>query len=170
MNIRRILRNVFFLSVIFANIGCDQVSKNLVREHVDYQEIIPLVGSYFTLTNVENSGAFLSIGSDFHPLLKMIILSILPLLFLLYGIYFLLVQKQINTFFALGISFTVGGGIGNIYDRFLYGSVTDFLHIDYSFIKTGIFNMADISIMIGIGLIFINTYLKKGRKELSHSL
>lgn len=161
MNVRRVLRNIFFLLVILANIGCDQVSKNMVREFVDHQETISLIGDHIVLTKVENSGAFLSLGSDFPFLIKTLFLSILPICFLLFGVYFLFTKKHINLYFALGISFTVGGGIGNIYDRILYGSVTDFLHIDYYFIKTGIFNMADLSIMIGIVLIFISSYFNK---------
>lgn len=164
MNIRRITRNIFFLLLILANIGCDQVSKSLVREHVNYQEAIPIIGTYLTLTNVENTGAFLSMGSDYHPLLKMIFLSILPLLVLLYGVYFLMTKKHIKLPLALGISFIIGGGIGNIYDRFLYGSVTDFLYINYSVIRTGVFNMADVSIVIGIGLMLINTSQKQGER------
>jgi signal peptidase II len=161
MNIRRVLRSVFFLLVIFANIGCDQITKNMVREYIGYQETIPLIGNHFVLTNVENSGAFLSLGSDFPFLLKTLFLSILPILFLIVGAYFLFTKKHINSYLALGISFTIGGGIGNIYDRLLYGSVTDFLNIDYHFIKTGIFNMADLSITIGIGLIFFSNYFYK---------
>lgn len=161
MNIRRVLRNAFFVLVILANISCDQISKNIVREHVDHQETISIIGDHFILTNVENTGAFLSMGSHFPLVIKTIFLSILPILIFLFGVYFLMTKKKINLYLALGISFAIGGGIGNVYDRVLYGSVTDFLHINYYFVKTGIFNMADISIMIGTILIFINTYSNK---------
>ncbi len=52
--------------------------------------------------------------------------------------------------FAIPFAFIIGGGIGNLYDRILYGSVTDFLHMDFQLFRTGIFNMADVSIMIGV--------------------
>ncbi len=162
MNIRRVLRNVFFLFVIFANIGCDQISKNMARQYIGYQEMIPLISDHLVLTNVENSGAFLSLGSDLPFLVKTLLLLLLPISFLLFGVYFLFTKKHISPYMALGISFTIGGGIGNIYDRLLYGSVTDFLYIDCHFIKTGIFNMADLSITIGIGLIFFSkVFIKK---------
>ncbi len=51
--------------------------------------------------------------------------------------------------------FLIGGGIGNIYDRIVYGSVTDFLHMDFVLFRTGIFNLADVSIMVGIGLLLL---------------
>ena len=70
----------------------------------------------------------------------------------------------------IGICFLIGGGIGNIYDRIVYGSVTDFLHMDFVLFKTGIFNMADVSIMTGIGLLLLQTLLaKKEEKQLSDS-
>ena len=53
-----------------------------------------------------------------------------------------------------------------MYDRILYGQVTDFFHIDFGGIfKTGIFNMADVSVMVGMGLILLASFLN--RKKLS---
>ena len=60
-----------------------------------------------------------------------------------------------------GICFLIGGGIGNIYDRIVYGSVTDFFHIDFVIFKTGIFNVADMSIMTGIGLLLLQSFKQK---------
>ena len=50
----------------------------------------------------------------------------------------------------------VGGGIGNIYDRLIHGSVTDFLHLDFGLFQTEIFNMADVSIMVGMLTILVD--------------
>jgi signal peptidase II len=50
------------LIVLIANVGCDQVSKSIVREKVSLNEQISLMGDYLTLTKIENPGAFLSIG------------------------------------------------------------------------------------------------------------
>ena len=55
------------------NLGCDQISKNLVRNRVAYNERISLINDYLTLTNVENTGAFLGFGSGYPPLVKKII-------------------------------------------------------------------------------------------------
>ncbi len=62
-----------------------------------------------------------------------------------------------------GIIFCIGGGVGNLYDRIIKGSVTDFVHLKFGPLQTGIFNAADVSIMIGLGLILLDTFLK--RKE-----
>ena len=55
----------------------------------------------------------------------------------------------------LGLACIVGGGIGNLWDRTLYGSVTDFMLIDFDVVRTGIFNVADVSIMVGVGLVLL---------------
>ena len=57
----------------------------------------------------------------------------------------------------IALCFLIGGGIGNLYDRILHGSVTDFMHMDFYIFQTGVFNFADISIMIGIGILLVQS-------------
>lgn len=156
-----ILRNISILLLVLANAGCDQLSKNVARKNIAYYETIKVVGNHLILTKVENSGAFLSTGDSMTDSVKFIFLSLIPLLALFYGIYYLLKNSQLNKLLVLGICFVIGGGLGNLYDRLLYGSVTDFLHIDFYILKTGIFNLADVSIMIGMIMLVIHLYVKK---------
>ena len=79
------------------------------------------------------------------------------MLILIAAFFYVLLVKHLSNLFA-GISCVIGGGIGNIYDRIQYGSVTDFLHIDLVVFQTGIFNMADVSIMTGMSMIVIDLY------------
>lgn len=151
--------------LLMLNIGCDQISKSIVRQRIDYNERIELLDSYLTLTKVENSGAFLSFGDSLPAVLKIILLSALPVLALGFGLVFLFSNKNIPLLSLLGICFAIGGGIGNIYDRIMYGSVTDFLHMDFGIFQTGIFNMADVSIMIGLALILIQSYLDRNEQS-----
>ena len=65
---------------------------------------------------------------------------------------------------VIGFSCVAGGGIANLYDRFLYGSVTDFLFMDFGFAQTGIFNVADLSVTIGMILLIIASYKQKEKK------
>lgn len=165
MNTKRLGRNILYTLVLLANIGCDQVSKTIVRQEVTEHETISIVKNYFILTKVENAGAFLSIGSALPDLLKFILLSIIPLLALSYGIVYLFTRKHLTRLSAIALSFAIGGGIGNIYDRIIHGSVTDFLHIDLGFFKTGIFNMADVSISVALLLFVLQNYLRQKKKQ-----
>lgn len=155
------LRNIWILSIVFVNAGCDQVTKNIARNELEYEQTINVIGDHLVLMKVENTGAFLSTGHSLPEVVKFIILSVLPLAGLLYGIYFITTRTHLPKVLVIGIGFVIGGGLGNLTDRLFYGSVTDFIHIDYSFIKTGIFNLADVSIMIGVGILLVNSIFRK---------
>jgi len=162
MNIKRIVL-VFILIVL--NIGCDQISKKIVRDDVKFRSSTEIIGEKFILTNVENTGAFLGMGSELNPILKTILLLVLPIVVLLIVLHYLLTKKHIDNLTVVGLSFIIGGGIGNMYDRILYGSVTDFFHIDLGGVfKTGIFNMADVSVMVGMGFILLASFIYKKNK------
>ena len=149
------------------NIGCDQISKTIVREKLDYNDKINLIDNHFTLIKIENTGAFLSMGDSLPNPIKLIFLSLLPFILLAFGVYVILTKTDIKTPLVVAICFIIGGGIGNLYDRIVYGSVTDFLHLDFVIFQTGVFNMADVSIMIGMFIILIYSYMKKSKMEAS---
>jgi signal peptidase II len=159
MKLHKIIRNLLLILILTANVGCDQISKSFVRQNIIYDDKIALFESYLTLTKVENTGAFLSMGHSLPQPFKILILTILPLCMLGFTLYFVLSREKLSNWMAWGICFIVGGGIGNLFDRIVYGSVTDFLHIDLGFFQTGIFNMADVSIVTGTLMIFF-AYLK----------
>jgi len=160
------LRNISILLLVIANAGCDQISKHAARQNISYYETIEVIGKHLVLTKIENSGAFLSTGDSLAGSVKFIFLSLLPLIALFYGIYYLIKNTNLPRLLVLGICFVIGGGLGNLYDRLIYGSVTDFVHIDFYVFKTGIFNLADVSIMVGMILILINLYVKREDNEL----
>jgi len=101
-------------------------------------------------------------GSDFSPFIKTIFLLILPVIVLICIIVYVYRDKQIDKISLIGFCLIIGGGIANIYDRILYGSVTDFLFIDLGGIfKTGIFNIADLSVTTGMILILLMSFRSK---------
>lgn len=164
----KLSRTQFILGLITINIALDQISKFVVRAYVTPYKTTELIGDKFILTNVENSGAFLSLGSNLNPTLKSIFLLILPIAVLGYITYYILTHKAIDKYSIFGFSCIIGGGIANVYDRIMYGSVTDFFHIDLgSIFKTGIFNVADMSVMLGMGLLLYSNFItnKKAKQN-----
>jgi len=147
-------RNLYIISLVILNIILDQLSKFWIRGNVAPYSDINIIADYFIITNVENSGAFLGLGSDFSPVIKSILLLALPVGVLATVLVYVFKDTSIDKLSLIGYSSIIGGGIGNIYDRFLYGSVTDFLFIDLGGVfKTGIFNIADMSVTTGMILI-----------------
>ncbi len=143
------------------NFGCDQISKGLVREKVAPLEFIEVINDNLILTNIENTGAMMSVGQGLSPFLKIILLQLLPVLVLSILIYKTLRKSQLDRWLAIAFAFLVGGGIGNLVDRIAYGSVTDFLQIRIGSLKTGIFNMADVSVTLGVLLILFIAIRRK---------
>ncbi len=87
---------------------------------------------------------------------------ILPLVALGYTLYYLLTKNNLPKMTILGICLIIGGGLGNIYDRIIYGSVTDFLQINFVLFKTGIVNIADISVTTGLFIIIYEVAIHRG--------
>lgn len=166
MKWNNIIRYLGILTIILINIGCDQVSKAMVRNGVEYHERIPLMDDHVVLTKVGNSGAFLSLGDSLPPLAKQILLLLLPSAALFLMLFWLLAQSRLNRLTLLALCCIIGGGAGNLYDRIAYGSVTDFLYIHYGFFRTGIFNAADVSIMFGTCLLMGSYFLTASKNLL----
>jgi signal peptidase II len=164
---KRVLRTLIIFAILLCNFGCDRISKIVVRQTIDHNEQITFLNDHLTLMKVENSGAFLSLGNSMSHPLRFIFLSIIPLLVLGYGLFFLLTHKHVSKVTLTGICFVLGGGLGNVFDRIVYGSVTDFLHIDFGIFQTGVFNLADVSIMAGMLLIVFDYF--KGREPLNET-
>ena len=163
MKINKIIRNILILILLTTNVGCDQVSKSIVRQKIDYNQEISVIGNYLTLTKVENTGAFLSLGNSLPHVLYIILMIFLPLIVLGYALYYLLTSNNLSKLLIFGICLLIGGGLGNIYDRILYGSVTDFLHFNFAIFHTGIVNMADISVTIGFLILIYVLYINRSR-------
>jgi len=151
------LKRLSILAFVLLNIGCDQISKDIIRKNVEPMEYIQLLGDNLILTNVENTGAMLGFGQSFSPISKLIFLKGLPLIVLLILLARTLQKTNLNRWMVLAFAFVIGGGIGNLIDRIAYGSVTDFVQIKLGMFKTGIFNMADMSVTIGVVLLLILT-------------
>lgn len=152
---KKALNRSIIILIVLLNIGCDQISKDIVRKKVVPLEYIEVIEDYFILTNVENTGAMLGFGQSLSPVLKIIFLQSLPVLVLLFLLFRILKKTDLDKWMVVAFAFVIGGGIGNLIDRIAYGSVTDFFQITLGPLKTGIFNMADVSVTSGAILIFV---------------
>ena len=157
----RLSRNILLLIVLLMNLGCDQISKEIARSSLEYHRPVAVIGDFFSLIKIENTGAFLSMGHNWPEWLRLLILHIMPVGFLVAGVYILLTNTRMSLLMASGLGFMLGGGTGNMIDRLTYGSVTDFLHLDLVLVETGIFNLADVSILIGVAFMVADQLLRR---------
>lgn len=159
-------RNVFIVLLIVFNIALDQITKVIVRANIEIREVIELIGDKFILTNVYNKGAFLGMGSDMNPTLRTIFLLILPTIVLTYVIYYIIKTKELDRLSLIAFCCIIGGGVANVFDRIVFGKVTDFFFIDLGGVfKTGIFNVADISVTAGMIMLLFSGIFNKKKEE-----
>lgn len=164
----KLSRTASIILLIVANIAIDQISKVIVRAKIATNEVIELIGDTFIMTKVENSGAFLGMGSELSPTLKWILLLILPVIVLGGVLYYIITNKTLDKLSLIAFCCIVGGGIANVFDRFMYGSVTDFFHIDLGGVfRTGIFNVADMSVSFGMILLIIASFKQKKQEKVN---
>lgn len=167
-------RSAYIIFVIVITIAIDQISKILVRANIKPRDAfnigdrISLIGDKFIMMNVENSGAFLGLGSDLNPTLRIILLLILPILVLGFVLRHIFKDKTLDNWSLFAFASIIGGGLANVYDRIMYGSVTDFLYIDLGGVfRTGIFNMADMSVTTGMIILLFVSFKKKETTKIS---
>ena len=161
----KLSRTLSIIIIIVVNIALDQISKFYVRKNVGENTSSSIIGDSFILTNVENSGAFLGMGSDMSPTLKVLFLWVLPVLVLGYVVYYILKNKALDRLSLFAFCCIIGGGLANIYDRIKHGSVTDFFHIDLGGgIRTGIFNVADMSVTFGMIMLLVAHFINRKKK------
>ena len=154
-------RNLLITTIVFLIIALDQISKIWVRNNFESYIENSIIGNIFTLIKVENTGAFLGMGSELSETLRILLLIVLPIIVLISITIYTYIDKTLDKISIIGFSLIIGGGIGNIFDRIVYGSVTDFLYLDFGGIfKTGIFNIADLSVTTGMILILISSFKK----------
>ena len=162
-------RNLLITIIVFLSIVLDQISKIWVRNNFDSYIENSIIGDVFKLIKVENTGAFLGMGSELSETLRILLLIVLPIIVLISITIYTYIDKTLDKISIIGFSLIIGGGIGNIFDRIVYGSVTDFFYLDFgSIFKTGIFNIADMSVTTGMILILypiVKEQIKKYRKN-----
>lgn len=132
-------------------IALDQITKYLALYYINPYDFIKIF-PFLHLVMVTNKGAafgmFKNIGSGFF-----IAASIGAILFVI----FLLIKGKEN---YLGLSLILGGAIGNLIDRLLYGRVVDFIDLSIGQYHWPAFNVADSSLTIGVTLILLTHLLK----------
>jgi signal peptidase II len=147
-----IKRTAAIFLIVVSVIVLDQITKHLIATYLspfDSIEVFPILH----IVNVRNTGAafgsFRNIGSSFF-----IVISVMAIIFVIS----LLVRRTYN---YVGLSLVLGGAIGNLVDRILYGKVVDFIDFSVGSFHWPAFNVADSALTVGIAIILLTSIMKK---------
>ncbi len=142
--------------VLAGTVGCDQATKQLAISQLRDEPPQSFLGGFLRLTFAENPGAFLSLGGSLPRPLRFVLLTAGVGLLLLVALLYLVRSRRVTRLHAVALALAVGGGLSNWYDRLVNdGRVVDFMILGIGPLRTGVFNVADVAIMLGVGLLFL---------------
>jgi signal peptidase II len=142
------------LVLLLTSVGCDRITKHLAITHLAGAAPQTYLQDTIRLQYAENSGAFLSLGAELPDTLRTAILTVgVAVLLLLVAI--LAIRRRWTGLPLAGVALMWGGGASNLIDRAARGHVVDFLNVGVGPLRTGIFNVADVAVLLGAVLIVV---------------
>mgnify|MGYP003083740505 FL=1 len=136
-----------FISILLL-ILLDQAVKGYVVKEIPLGGMRRFIPKVVSLTYLKNSGAAFSMLENQQWFFTIITLTAM-------GAAFVYLYRHIkgSLWLLLGLTLIISGGIGNFIDRVRQGFVVDMFHLD--FMNFAIFNVADIYLTVGVGLLLI---------------
>lgn len=155
-------RYTLFALVAGLGAGLDLATKAWVESRFTLYESVPVVDGFFSLTYVRNPGAafgILSWAAEWRTALFVgVTLAALAGIAWMYGR--LEPGRRAEGF---GLALISGGALGNLADRVRYGEVVDFLDVYWRHHHWPAFNVADIAITVGAGLVILSEFTHRKR-------
>jgi signal peptidase II len=152
---------LLLLCVALMTVGCDRVTKHVAASTLAGSAARSYWGDLLWLGYTENTGAFLSLGANL-PAVARTVLFTWGTGAMLLGVAAVAFRARAWT--AVGLTLFVAGGLSNWYDRATTGHVVDFMNVGIGSLRTGVFNVADVAIMIGAGLFALDELRRKTTK------
>lgn len=140
----------------------DQLTKALFKQILTPGEVVSLLAGSLLVLPTYNHGAFLSLGAEMSDATRNIIFiyGVLVMLAALLG--WLFRSSRQGRVEVIGIACILGGGLSNLIDRCVYdGRVFDFFNMGIGPLRTGVFNVADVGIMLGVALLLLSGMNRK---------
>ena len=140
----------------------DIITKYAAEMHLRLLDTIPLLKGVFHLTYVENRGIAFGLFSGERVIFIVVTVLVLAMLVILYA---KTEKTQRTRFMKYAMALILGGATGNLLERLVKGYVVDFL--DFRLIHFPVFNVADIAVCLGAGLLMIHFFLTEDKEESS---
>jgi signal peptidase II len=154
------------LVICLISVGIDQGTKWYAAEYLPKFEMSSYWGDLLRIGYAENTGAFLGLGSGMSDSAKFWIF-VCAVGLILSALFIYILRTKTQTAYALAsLALIFSGGISNFYDRATNnGAVIDFLNLGFGSLRTGIFNVADMAIMLGVFLLLFAKEQKVDTKD-----
>jgi signal peptidase II len=150
----RIGVQLVLLFALVGTISCDRATKHIAATTLVGAPSQSFLADTVRLQYVENAGGFLGVGADLPPAIRTGVFTVGTGLALV-GLVVAAIVLRWTGLPLVGLCLFVGGGASNWADRVVRGSVIDFINVGFGPLRTGIFNVADVAIMAGVGLVVL---------------
>lgn len=147
-----------------AMLALDRVTKIAVAAAMPLYDAKPIIGGFFDLVHTRNTGIAFSLLDDAGPVVKSILIPVFSLAAVSLVVYLLWKSGPATRRMRFGLTLILAGAAGNLYDRFVYGYVVDFLDFYVGQYHWPAFNVADSCITIGAGLLLLDSVLGGARE------
>jgi signal peptidase II len=154
----RIVLRVLLVASVVATIGCDRLTKRIAVDRLAGTPGRSFLADMVRLEYAENTGGFLSLGEQLPPALRRAVFvggTGTLLLILLVGLLRGSGDVPRRDIAVAGLAFFVAGGLSNWIDRLADGRVVDFIVMRVGPLRTGVFNVADVAILLGAVLLLV---------------
>lgn len=140
----------------------DQITKLYIVDNLVYRqriEILPVLD----ITRLHNTGAAWSLLADAGGWQRWFFITLGIAVSAAIVVWLARLRVPAERMLAVGLASILGGAIGNVIDRLVYGHVVDFIHAHYQGLYWPAFNVADMAITLGAALLIIDTFLAPRR-------
>jgi signal peptidase II len=145
----------------------DRVTKIVIKAHLSGYDTIRVIPGYFNIVHTENPGvAFGFFADSSSPFRGAILIGVSAAVLVLIAIALLKNPRsgdRRNWLMRIALAFVLGGALGNLYDRVVHGTVTDFVEVYADTHYFPAFNVADSSITVGAALLIIDMLRSRER-------
>jgi signal peptidase II len=154
------LRSVAIIALV---VLIDRITKLYIRAHVSPMDLFPVIPGFFNIVHTENPGAAFGFLADSNLQWRRLLLVAVSLVVMAI-IGSLLFRLTSNSVLQTGLALVFGGALGNMWDRLMRGTVTDFLQFFFGSYEFPSFNAADSAITIGAALLLIDLWRSKNQR------
>lgn len=146
----------------------DQITKQISEHYLILYKAVPVIPG-FNLTLMYNEGAAFSFLSDAGGWQRWFFITLSTVISIALIIWLQQLKKtpatQNQNILSAGIALILGGAIGNLIDRVLFGHVIDFIQVYYENFYWPAFNIADSAITLGAGFLIIDMFQQHAREK-----
>ena len=139
----------------------DRLTKWLVEQRVSFADTFSIVPGFFDIVHSQNRGVAFGIFNDSTLPWRTAALVLLSAAAVVLVSVLLWNASRMDRLAMWGLALILGGAAGNVFDRVLWGQVTDFLEFYIGQYHWPTFNLADSAIVIGSGLFLLDSMRSK---------